>query len=141
MNDDSPLISYADSVDGITVESLAGFFDGWPDPPTPATHLRILQRSSHVVLAIHSNRVVGFITAVSDDTLAAYIPLLEVLPDYQGRGIGGQLVVRMLKRLEGMYMVDLVCDDDKVGFYERFSLKPARAMIQRDFSVQSGIED
>jgi GNAT superfamily N-acetyltransferase len=139
-HDASP-ISYVDSADGIEVESLTGFFVGWPTPPSPATHLRILQRSSHVVLAMHEGRVVGFINAVSDDTLAAYIPLLEVLPHYQGRGIGSQLVKRMLNKLEGLYMVDLVCDDDMVSFYERVGLKSHRAMMRRDFSAQSGMEN
>ena len=83
----------------------------------------------------------GFINAVSDDTLAAYIPLLEVLPHYQGRGIGSQLVKRMLNKLEGLYMVDLVCDDDMVSFYERVGLKSHRAMMRRDFSAQSGMEN
>jgi len=141
MSEDFQAITYADSVDGITVESLTGFFVGWHSPPGPATHLRILQRSSHVVLAMHSERIVGFINAVSDHTLAAYIPLLEVLPDYQGRGIGSQLVKRMLNKLEGLYMVDLVCDDDMVSFYERVGLKSHRAMMRRDFSAQSGMED
>jgi GNAT superfamily N-acetyltransferase len=141
MSDDPIAVSYVESPNEITAELLPGFFVGWPSPPTPATHLKILRRSSHVVLALHSGRVVGFINAVSDHTLAAYIPLLEVLPEYQGRGIGGQLVKRMLKNLEGMYMVDLVCDDDMAGFYEHLGLKSARAMTRRNFAVQSGIED
>jgi GNAT superfamily N-acetyltransferase len=139
MTDDA--ITYVDSVDGISSESLSGFFVGWSSPPSPVTHLKMLQRSSHVVLAMHKGRAVGFINAVSDNTLAAYIPLLEVLPDYQGRGIGSELVQRVLTLLEGMYMVDLVCDEDMIGFYERLGLKPARAMMRRNFAVQSGIED
>jgi ribosomal protein S18 acetylase RimI-like enzyme len=66
--------------------------------------------------------VVGFVTAISDGVLSAYIPLLEVLPEYQGRGIGAELVRRLLDRLGGLYMVDLCCDEDVVGFYERLGL-------------------
>ena len=33
-----------------------------------------------------AGRVVGFVTAISDGVLSAYIPLLEVLPEYQGAG-------------------------------------------------------
>ena len=62
-------------------------------------------------------------TAISDGVISAYIPLLEVLPEYQGRGIGAELVRRLLAELEGLYTVDLCCDEDVVGFYERFDLK------------------
>jgi ribosomal protein S18 acetylase RimI-like enzyme len=97
-------------------------------------HLRILEGSEAVVLATDpgaGDRVVGFITAVGDGVLAASIPLLEVLPEYQGRGIGTELVQRMLARLGDRYMVDLSCDEDVVPFYERLGLTPYRAMVLR----------
>ncbi len=34
-----------------------------------------------------NNKVVGFITAISDGVISAYIPLLEVLPKYQNMKI------------------------------------------------------
>lgn len=69
-----------------------------------------------------SGRVVGFVTAVGDGVLSAFIPLLEVLPEYQGRGVGSELVRRMLLLLEGTYMIDLCSDEGLAGFYERFGL-------------------
>ena len=75
------MIEYRDSAEGLRESQLAGFFEGWPDPPSPETHLRILRQSSEVLLAIDTTtgEVVGFITAISDGVLSAYIPLLEVL--------------------------------------------------------------
>jgi len=137
------VIRYLDSVDGLTPGQLSGFFVGWPNPPTAETHLEILKRSAHVLLAVNAetDRVVGFINAISDTVLSAYLPLLEVLPEYQGQGIGSELVRRMLAKLESLYMVDLVCDEDLASFYERFGLKSARAMAKRDFTHQSGRMD
>lgn len=132
------MITYRDSSDAIAPEQLTGFFVGWPDPPTPETHLRILQRSSEVVLALEGPRVVGFITAISDGVLAAYLPLLEVLPEYQGRGIGAELVRRMLARLAGLYMIDLICDPNLKGFYAKHGLMPLPGMGRRDLARQSG---
>ena len=123
---------------GLSVSQLQGFFVGWPDPPSPETLLRILQGSAHATVAIDSGRVVGFITAVSDGVLSAYIPLLEVLPDYQGRGLGRSLVEDMLEQLRGLYMVDLVCDEKLRPFYERLGLKPAVGMLKRNYANQSG---
>ncbi|WP_444685642.1 GNAT family N-acetyltransferase [Alkalicoccus luteus] len=63
-------------------------------------------------------QVASFIKAVSDGVLTAYIPLVEVLPQYKGQGIGKELVSRMLKDCSQLYMIDLCCDDDLTGFYE-----------------------
>jgi precorrin-8X/cobalt-precorrin-8 methylmutase len=66
--------------------------------------------------------VIGFVTAVSDGVVSAYVPLLEVLPSYRRRGIGTELIRRLLARLDGLYMVDLACDEELVPFYERLGL-------------------
>ena len=66
---------------------------------------------------------------------ASYIPLLEELRDYQGRGIGTELVRRLLLRLADRYMVDLVCDDGLIPFYERFGMVRYGAMILRHREV------
>ena len=128
------MISYREDLLDVTPERLTGFWQGWPIPPTPEMHMRILEGSEAVVLAIDTeddDRVVGFITAVGDGVLASHIPLLEVLPVYQGRGIGTELVRRMLARLSDRYMVDLVCDEDVVPFYERVGMARYGAMILR----------
>jgi len=128
------------TVESIRADQLNGFFVGWPNPPSPETHLRLLTNSDEIVLAIddQTKQVVGFITAISDGVLSAYIPHLEVLPDYQGQGIGSQLVEAMLSKLSGMYMIDLVCDPPLQAFYERFGLQRASAMIKRNYQRQSG---
>ena len=85
-----------------------------------------------------TGRVVGFITAITDGVLAAYIPFLEVLPEYQGRGIGRVLVRRMLAKLRKAYMVDLLCDRDLQPFYKSLKLFPATGMMLRNHRSQSG---
>ena len=133
------MITYTDSVQSITAEQLAGgFFVGWPNPPSPETHLRILQGSFKVWLALDGDQVVGFITAISDGVLAAFIPNLEVLPDYKGQGIGTELTKRMLNSLDYLYSIDLMCDADVVPFYERLKLRPAGGMIVRNYQNQAG---
>ena len=133
-------VGYTTSLEGIRVDDLAGgFWVGWPTPPTPAVHLSMLRGSEAIALAIDDQtpagtpgRVVGFVNAVGDGVLAAYVPCLEVLPAWQGRGIGSELMRRVLDALGPRYMVDLVCDDDVVPFYERLGLSRYGAMIRRD---------
>ena len=113
------MVTYADTPEGVTPADLEGFFAGWPSPPTPERRLDLLRRSDVVSLAFDGSSLVGFVTAISDGVLAAYIPFLEVLPSHQGRGIGTALVRRILAQLDDLYMVDVVCDAPLEPFFER----------------------
>jgi ribosomal protein S18 acetylase RimI-like enzyme len=134
------MITYRNSLQNIPTSNLHGFFVGWPNPPSPETLLRLLKNSNHFVLAEdeETGHIVGFITAISDDVLSAYIPFLEVLPAYQGKGIGRELARRMLKKLSGLYMVDLICDADLQPFYERLGMRKGSGMLLRNLERQSG---
>ncbi|MFN8374716.1 MAG: GNAT family N-acetyltransferase [Anaerolineae bacterium] len=134
------MITYTDSLEHITPDQLQGFFVGWPNPPSPETHLRLLQGSYRVVLALddESGNVVGFINAISDGVLAAFIPLLEVLPAYKGRGIGSELTRRLLDGLRHLYSIDLICDEDVQPFYERLGMQRYSGMVYRNYDRQSG---
>jgi ribosomal protein S18 acetylase RimI-like enzyme len=126
------VIEYATTVEGVEPRDLEGFFVGWPTPPSPERHLELLRRSEQVVIAREeSGRVVGFVSAVGDGVLSAFIPLLEVLPEHQGRGVGTELVRRMLALLEDRYMVDLSCDENLAPFYERFGMSRLVGMSLR----------
>ncbi len=127
------MIEYTDSLAGIKPHHLHGFFVGWWKPPSPAKHLRLLQGSDYVVLAleVETGQVVGFITALTDGVQSAFIPLLEVLPAYQRRGIGQSLMREMLARLTSIPNIDLMCDPDVVQFYVRFGMQRSTGMVIR----------
>jgi GNAT superfamily N-acetyltransferase len=65
--------------------------------------------------------------------LSAFIPLLEVLPDYRGRGIAGRLMRDLLADLDDFYSVDIVCDDALIPFYEELTFERCAAMIRRNY--------
>ena len=134
------MIDYLYSAKEISAEQLQGFFDGWPNPPSQEAHLRLLQQSDKVILAqdTSSGAIVGFITAITDGVLAAYIPLLEVIPEYQHQQIGRVLTQKMLEQLSNYYMVDLLCDTDIQPFYEQFGMKRATGMYLRNYDNQAG---
>ncbi len=134
------VIEYTDSTEEISAGMLNGFFVGWPNPPSNETFLKILKNSSHIEIAVDKNtgNVVGFINAISDGVLSAYIPLLEVLPKYQNNGIATKIIERLFNRLTDFYMIDLTCDVDMNPFYEKFGLKKMNGMFIRNFDFQSG---
>jgi GNAT superfamily N-acetyltransferase len=133
--DDAPVTEYREDLSGTSPESIVGFFVGWPRSPGARALHRVLSRSTHVVLAWEDERVIGLTCALSDGELAASIPLLEVLPPYRGRGIGTEMVRRLLDRLHDVYMVDLVCDEELAPFYERLGLERLQAMSRRNRSA------
>ena len=128
------MLTYQDDLAGVTEASLGGFFERWPSPPSPATHRRLLEGGDLVAIARDDDRVVGFATAITDGVLSACIPLLEVLPTYRGHGIATALVERLLGRLAELYMVDVVCDDDLVPFYERLGFTRGVSMMRRNYA-------
>lgn len=119
-----------------------GFFQGWPNPPNEERHRSILRNSYRSIVAVDSgsHEIIGFVNAISDGILSAYIPLLEVVPSYQGRGIGAELVRRMLDELKDFYMIDLCCDQSLVSFYEKLGMQRTQGMIRRNYQYQSGRE-
>ena len=135
-------IEYTKDITKITTDMLdGGFFVGWPNPPDTNMHLRILKNSYVAYAAINTDthKVIGFINAVSDGVLSAYIPLLEILPKYQGKGIGDNLVRLMLDELEDLYMVDVCHDPELSVYYAKFGAhQEVRASIFRNFHAQSG---
>ncbi len=134
------MIEYRTSTDALLPEHVHGFFVGWPSPPSPSTLLALLHNALHRVVAIdtETGNVIGFIYAVGDGILSAYIPLLEVLPAYQHKGIGGELVQRLIEELREYYMIDLCCDEGLTEFYQRFGMTPVTGMVKRNYSKQAG---
>ncbi|MET9226276.1 GNAT family N-acetyltransferase [Lentzea sp. NPDC003310] len=126
------MISYRTDLDGLTEADLAGFFVGWPKPPSPAQHLAVLRGSYRVVLALSGNEVVGFVNMISDGVLTAFVPWLEVRPEFQGRGIGTELMRRVVAEAGGMYSIDLVCDEELRPYYERLGMIAFTGMGLRD---------
>ncbi len=127
------MIRYTESLEGITPAEMVGFFVGWQHPFPPETHQRMLAGSDLYLLAIDGERerVVGFVAALTDGVQGAFITLLEVLPAYQGQGIGQELMARMLDRLRHIQTIELMCGPELIPFYERFGMRPSPGMVLR----------
>ena len=138
------MITYSDSLSGVSADMLAGFFAGWRHRPSRETRLRMLGGSDHVVLAMEEGkgcrRVVGFINALTDGSHFAFIPLLEVHPDHRNRGVGTELLRRMLHALQGYPCIDLTCDAELQSFYERCGMQRSVGMVVRDYSRRGDVD-
>lgn len=134
------MIEYVNSLQNIKVDDIKGFFAGWSSPPSSKKLLEILKDSSYFWPAIdeENGKVVGFINAISDKVLSAYIPLLEVPPAYKKKGIGSELFKHMKETLKDYYMIDLLCDEKLVDFYKGFGMFKAQEMMIRNYNRQRG---
>lgn len=127
------MITYEYDITGLTEADMDPFFVGWPQKPEPPKRLEILKNSDYVIIARDEMRMVGFINAVTDKTFSAYIPLLEVIQEYRRKGIGTELVKRMLDQLKDYYMIDLCCDEQLEGFYKKLGMTNVTGMIKRNY--------
>ena len=127
------MIRYTDDLASVREDMLEGFFVGWLRRPSAAQHLAVLRGSYRSVVALDDadDRMVGFVNMISDGVLTAFIPWLEVLPEYQGQGIGGELMRRILDGTDRFYSVDLVCDAALVPYYERLGMQGASSALLR----------
>ena len=129
-------ITYSNRLDDLSASQLDGFFVGWQSHPNREMHLEILRRSYAIWLALDGGQCVGFVNSLSDGLFYAFIPLLEVLPDYQGCGIGTELIERMVKTLDKLYAVDIVCDESIAGFYKRLEFSQCVGRVKRNYGRQ-----
>ena len=84
-----------------------------------------------LVARTRTGQVIGITSAISDGVLSAYITLLEVVPEFRGHGVGSRLMQLVLARLNGLYMIDLTCDQGLVPFYRRFGMEVSQGMSLR----------
>ena len=69
-----------------------------------------------------SQKLIGFVDSISNGVTDAYIQDLMVHPDFQGKGIGSELMNKMIEYLKkaGIYMISVLYDEDLKSFYSRF---------------------
>ncbi len=91
--------------------------NAWSSASKPERLMAALAGSDSVVTAWQGARLIGLGNAISDGHLVAYYPHLLVLPEYQGHGVGSEILCRLLAHYEGLHQHVLVADGAAVGFY------------------------
>ncbi len=100
-------IVYRDTQD-VDLDQLTALFNsvGWERRTAERERLAQLVRGSlYVVSAWDGARLVGFARAISDGAFNAYISTVAVLPAYQKRGIGRELIRCLLDGRDGVQFV------------------------------------
>ena len=77
------------------------------------------------IVAISDDKIIGMGRLLGDGALFWYINDLLVLTEYQGKGVGKEIVNRLILHVKENSMpntsvpIYLFCDKDKEGFYEK----------------------
>jgi ribosomal protein S18 acetylase RimI-like enzyme len=84
-----------------------------------------------VVHAYDGARLVGFCRAISDGVSNAYVSSVMVDPEYRRRGIGREMLARLVGGKDGVKFV-LHTRKEAAAFYAALGFAPATDMMVRD---------
>jgi GNAT superfamily N-acetyltransferase len=110
----------------IALTSLIALYraNGWSSADKPLELQQALLNSHSLITAWSGDQLVGLGNAISDGHLVVYYPHL-VHPDYQGRGIGSEILKRLLEKYRGFHQHMLVADGKTKRFYEKLGFTRA----------------
>jgi len=110
----------------------------WSSADKPRELEQALRNSHSLVTAWDGPRLVGLGNAISDGALVVYYPHMLVRPEYQGRGIGREIVRRLMARYAGFHQHILVADGGAIEFYRKCGFE--RAVHTEPMWVYAGTE-
>ena len=97
----------------------------WSSADKPEQLLAALRNSHCLVTARVDGLLVGLGNAISDGHLVVYYPHLLVHPEFQGQGIGRQMMDALQQRYAGLHMQMLTADGRAISFYENLGFSRA----------------
>lgn len=116
----------------LRVEDLVPFFADWKSPPSKKRLEALLEGSDVLVTARDGGKLVGLGAAITDGALHALITLLKVVPSHRHKGIGTDLLKKVMGELGRLYDVTLISDAGVSPFYEPHGFRPGFSMNRRD---------
>ena len=75
------------------------------------------------VICTENDKIIGFLSVVSNNVTDAYIQDVMVAPEFQGKGIGTKLMNIAISEIKarGIYMISVIYGEEKLRhFYEKF---------------------
>ncbi|MEJ2135879.1 MAG: GNAT family N-acetyltransferase [Desulfofustis sp.] len=107
----------------------------------PEVHRKAFE-ASHTTIFVHSGEMlIGFGRALSDGQYQAAIYDCAVLPEYQGRGVGSEIIRRVVEQLAHCNII-LYAAPGREGFYRQHgfaSMKTGMALfLEMDSKRQRG---
>ena len=77
-----------------------------------------MENSASVFTAWDNDKLVGLVNVLDDTVMTAYVHYLLVNPEYQGKGIGKELVRLISEKYKDYLRIVVVAYDNEIEFYK-----------------------
>ena len=128
------VLVWKENLEGVDWEELSALYRAAPLGTKDAASLKTaFGNSRYVLFAYEDDRLVGVGRALADGIDCSYLCDIALLPSHQGRGLGKQIVERLLELSAGHRKIILYAVPGKEPFYARFGfrrMKTAMAIFQ-----------
>ena len=117
-------ISWANTLDDVDWDELEALYRAAPLGNKSAIGLKtVFTNSRFCCFAREGDRIIGAGRVLADGVDCAYLCDLAVLPQFQGTGLGKEIVSRLLASAEGHKKIILYAVPGKEPFYRKFGFR------------------
>lgn len=96
----------------------------WISGQYPNRLYKALMNSSTVITVWHGEKLVGLARVIDDSELVAFLHYVLVHPDYQGKGIAGQMLKMIIEKYKDYLYIEGMPEESKnAAFYRKFGFK------------------
>jgi ribosomal protein S18 acetylase RimI-like enzyme len=104
---------------------------------------RAFANSMYKCFVLEDGALVGAGRAVADGVDCAYLCDVAVHPDFQGRGLGKAIIIRLKEMSAGHRKIILYANPGKEGFYRKLGFLPMRTAMaifrDQDRAIREGL--
>lgn len=133
-------LDWTDTLDLIDWDELSALYKVAPLGDKPAASLKtVFSNSRYRCFVSEHGRIVGVGRALADGVDTSYVCDVAVLPEYQGTGLGKQIVARLVELSRGHKKILLYAVPGKEPFYRKFGfrrMKTAMAIFDNQALAQ-----
>ena len=132
-------IEFKYTQEGVNWDELSELYRRAPLGDKSANELeRAFSNSLYKCFVWSSGNIIGVGRALADGVDCSYICDVAVLPEYQGEGIGGDVISSLLKASEGHKKIILYSVPGRESFYKKYGFKrmnTAMAIFQNEVNA------
>ncbi len=137
---DVKVVTGWDTEEIVSLYRSAGWWKAGRDDPSEVPAL--IRGSLVFVVAVDrtTGKAIGMGRAISDGVSDAYIQDLAVLPEFRGRGIGKQILARVLRGIleRGICWIALIAEGGTGDFYRKLGFEPEEGDVSMMYRCGDG---
>ena len=123
-------VEYKSDLNELMLQGILELIDsvGWPSRKIEDIK-EAFHKSTFVRVASSGDKIIGFGRTVDDGKYYGMVVDLIVHPDFQGQGIGSEILSQLANEMEGFYTISLTAARSKIDFYKRRGWKESKSTM------------